>query len=233
MGMLGKDGKAMSCSSRTWSLRFMDFVSMHLRVDTLGRGDTTDGDETSFGTPAPSARPARAMYDFGCLPSEVEAVVRSFLGWGSLHSSMLSSAVLLVMVTLVCAIVAAATSEVGSPDVSWWAMSAKIPDRKADPYDDRNGWFLGVMRAADLLRNSWEEASLAMALVAWWRSRGLTGVASLLLPLSESILCRAYSMLAAMVRTATLDEAPGQMLPEQQPSFWAVVVVVYSAVALD
>ena len=65
---------------------------------------------------------------------------------------------------------------------------------------------------------------------------GLTGVASLPLPLSESILCRAYSMLAAMVRTATdvpLDEAPGQTLPEQQPSFRAAVAVVYSAVALD
>ena len=155
MGILGSDGKAMSCSSRTWSLRLTwDFVSIYLRVDTLGRGDTTDGVDTSF-APAPSARPARAINDFGCLPKEVEAVVRAFLGWGSLHSTSMLTPEVVVTLTEEAIVVVAATSDVGgSSDVSWWAMSAKIPDRKADPYDDRKGWFLGVMRAADLLRNS-------------------------------------------------------------------------------
>lgn len=85
-------------------------------VDWLNRGDTTngtDGVSTAGATlSVPSVRPANALNDFDGLPKvKAEGMVRLFLLCGS--------------------------SELGSeaPDFSSdaWAMSANIPDRKADP----------------------------------------------------------------------------------------------------
>ena len=75
-GMLGRVGKARSCSLETWPLN-----NCILRADLLGRGDTTAEEDVS--TPCvPSANLDKALDDFGCLPSEVEADDRAFLGRG-------------------------------------------------------------------------------------------------------------------------------------------------------
>ena len=85
-------------------------------VDLLDRGDTTVGSNASLSVP--SVRPSNALNDFDCLPKVKGAgMVRLFLWCGSPKLELEAPI---------------------SSDV--WAISAKIPERKADPYDERKGW---------------------------------------------------------------------------------------------
>jgi len=83
IGILGKEGKAISCSIRTWSLR--------LTVDVLDRGDTTGGDDTILSAPSGKA-PSITLNDFCLLMVlKVEVVVhRAFLLEGSIILTSIS-----------------------------------------------------------------------------------------------------------------------------------------------
>lgn len=91
-------------------------------VDCLNRGDTTGGTKSvstnGASLSAPSVRPDIALNDFDGLPKvKAEGVVRLFLVRGSSELDL----------------------DVPSVSSDAWAMSAKIPERKADPYDERKG----------------------------------------------------------------------------------------------
>lgn len=92
-------------------------------VDRLDRGDTTNGGTNGVSTngaslSAPAVRPANALNDFDGLPKvKADGMVRLFFLCGSSELKL------------------------DAPGVSSdaWAMSANIPERKADPYDERKG----------------------------------------------------------------------------------------------
>ena len=127
----------------------------------------------------PSADLDKALDDFGCLPSEVEADDRAFLGRGPSSAASGRSEWLDGWLRLVL-------SEA-------CAMSANMPDKNAEPYDERNGccavslWLWRdedfVDRSRDLLRWSGDLFNSPQISLAVCCESAL------------SILCRAYSVL--------------------------------------
>jgi hypothetical protein len=100
-------------------------------------------------------------------------------------------------------------------------MSAKIPERKADPYDERKGW----LGSSDEI---WVQDLFLVEEACWqlesWARRGLVGVKTSAL-LSLSILWRANDISAALASSAT-DKATEQGLHDG-PSPLAIVEVVF------
>ena len=172
-------------------------------VDLLDRGDTTVGSNASLSVP--SVRPSNALNDFDCLPKVKGAgMVRLFLWCGSPKLELEAPI---------------------SSDV--WAISAKIPERKADPYDERKGW----LGSSDEI---WVQDLFLAEEACWqlesWARRGLIGVMDSAL-LSLSILWRANDISAALASSAT-DMATEQGLHDG-PSPLAIDEVVFLVVALN
>lgn len=117
-GRLGREGKAKLCSLLTWPLR----TSV---VDVLDRGDTTGGGDGVVAQSVPAARLANDLYDLVFPPTRVVLVNRLFFLDGAYDSqkSSFSLACWLEEVKLSGPLVGSFAS----------AISAKIPERKAEP----------------------------------------------------------------------------------------------------